>query len=850
MKFMPGLLYLAFTLIGCQNKNDINPGEAKAEVISPENRNRSDPVAVPPDAQFALLQRRLEQGYDEEVARGAEAAYRATEKSAPIWAWKFRILQARATIRMFQFSAALDLLKIEPPPGLPIEEFARKEIVSADALCWMGKHQEGVAALKRAKPLLPAASVNPILNAEWLFFRGKCEPFTSEAARNSYEQARRLAHGRDKYIEASAEGNLAFRLSQLQRFDESIDHLKEVLALAKEMGSPLQEELTLGYLAQNYYQLGQYQKAEDYARRSEKIAENLGRIDDQVRHLIDVGLNEMSQLRYAEAEQDYLKAISLARKNYDKKDADAKAISDEIIARSLNDLTVIELLRQALDKAEDYSRQAATLKMEDDALLNWKLSRIDLALARKDFPAAETALMQLVEAKPQKFLQLWPAQERLALMYEMKGELASAEKYYRMAIATAVAASAKLNRLEYKASLLGNLPFYLNYIDFLVRNNQPLQALQVAEIARVRALAKELPSNLPIQDAAAWLSNIQSGLKRSGKKVLAYWQGKTELYIWLVTADQVKFVHQATAAPQLKRLTASYQKDIQLHKKVDESAAAAKLYELLVQPVESLIPKGSSVVIIADGSLYDINFESLVVPGAAPHYWIEDVRLENAISLNQAVKSARQRPHYKKEMLAVGAPIQVSEEFPALLYAPEEIEGVTKPFPPSRIQIFKAEHATPHAFVTGNPEDYRYIHFVAHGTTVPLEPLDSAIILSRDDDNSYKLYASDIAHLKHPIQAELVTISSCKSGAGTSDISWPMGLSWAFLRAGARHVVAALWEVDDAATPQLMEQFYAELAKGKNTGDALRDAKLAMLHTRGRHKIPYYWASLQLYAGS
>jgi CHAT domain-containing protein len=852
IKFVPGLLYVAVILSGCNSKDVINPREAKAEVTSPEDRNRSDSVVAPLDAQFALLQHKLEQGYYEEVAAGADEAYRATEKSAPIWAWKFRLLQARATMRTLQSSAALDLLKIEPPPGLPIEEFARKEIVSAEALCSLGKHQEGIAALNRAKPLLPAASVNPVLNAEWLLFRGKCDPlpFTSEAARNSFEQARRLAHGRDKYIEALAEGNLAFRLSQLQRFDESIDHSKEVLALAKGMGSPLLEELTLGYLGQNYYELGEYQKAEQYARGSEKIAEDLGRIDHQARHLIDMGSDEMCQSRYVEAEEDFLKAISLARKNYDKKDAGAKAISDDIIARSLNHLTWIELSRQALDRAEDYSRQAATLKMGDDELLNWKLFRIDLALARKEFPVAQALLTQLVSAKPQDFQQLWQAQVRLARMYELKGEVASAEKYYRMAIAAAVGASAKLNDREYKASLLGNLPIYDICIEFLVRINQPLEALQVAEIGRARALAKELPSNLPIQDTAAWLANIQSGLKRSGKMALAYWEGVNELYIWLVTADQVKFLHQADAVPQLKRLAASYQKEIQLHEKIDESPAAAKLYELVVQPVESLIPKGASVVIVAHGSLYDINFESLVVPGAAPHYWIEDVRLENAISLNQAVKSAGPIPHYKKEMLAVGAPIQVSEEFPALLYAPEEIEGVTKPFPPSRRQIFRAEQATPHAFVAGNPEDYRYIHFVAHGTNVPLEPLESAIILSRDDDNSYKLYARDIANLKHPIQAELVTISSCKSGASTSDIGWPMGLSWAFLHAGARHVIAALWEVDDAATPQLMEQFYAELAKGKNAGEALRDAKLGMLHASGRHKIPFYWASLQLYAGS
>ena len=154
-------------------------------------------------------------------------------------------------------------------------------------------------------------------------------------------------------------------------------------------------------------------------------------------------------------------------------------------------------------------------------------------------------------------------------------------------------------------------------------------------------------------------------------------------------------------------------------------------------------------------------------------------------------------------------------------------------------------------FRSGNPETYRYIHIVAHGTKIALEPMDSAIILSPDADHSYKLYARDIANLKHPLQAEVVTITSCDS-AGTSinDLGGPIGLMWAFMHAGAHQVVAALWKVDDAATPQLMDQFYRELAKGKAASEALRNAKLAMLRARGPHRQPFYWAAFQLYSRS
>jgi CHAT domain-containing protein len=159
------------------------------------------------------------------------------------------------------------------------------------------------------------------------------------------------------------------------------------------------------------------------------------------------------------------------------------------------------------------------------------------------------------------------------------------------------------------------------------------------------------------------------------------------------------------------------------------------------------------------------------------------------------------------------------------------------------------ESATPDSYFAAQPQNYRYIDFVTHGTAVPLSPLDSAIILSPEKDTSYKLYARDI--IKKPIHAEIVTVSACY-GAGDRTYSGEglVGLAWAFMRAGAHHVVAALWEAEDAVTPTLMDDFYTGLKSGKSAADALRDAKLKMLKANDLNARPYYWASLQLYTGS
>jgi CHAT domain-containing protein len=74
-----------------------------------------------------------------------------------------------------------------------------------------------------------------------------------------------------------------------------------------------------------------------------------------------------------------------------------------------------------------------------------------------------------------------------------------------------------------------------------------------------------------------------------------------------------------------------------------------------------------------------------------------------------------------------------------------------------------------------------------------------------------------------------------------------MGLTRVFLYAGARSVVVSLWDVNDAATAELMRRFYQGLKSGLPKDTALRRAKLAL--ARGSNEAwrsPYYWAPFVL----
>ena len=139
---------------------------------------------------------------------------------------------------------------------------------------------------------------------------------------------------------------------------------------------------------------------------------------------------------------------------------------------------------------------------------------------------------------------------------------------------------------------------------------------------------------------------------------------------------------------------------------------------------------------------------------------------------------------------------------------------------------------------------------MAHAVASSQVPLDSAVILSpQENKDSFKLYARDI--IQHSLRARLVTVSACY-GAGTRSYNGEglIGLSWAFLRAGARNAIGALWEVNDASTPQLMDYFYAELQKGRSPDVGLRTANSSLLRSNKILKKPFYWAPLQLYGTS
>jgi tetratricopeptide (TPR) repeat protein len=146
-------------------------------------------------------------------------------------------------------------------------------------------------------------------------------------------------------------------------------------------------------------------------------------------------------------------------------------------------------------------------------------------------------------------------------------------------------------------------------------------------------------------------------------------------------------------------------------------------------------------------------------------------------------------------------------------------------------------------------EEFRVIHFATHAIADSQDPALAMLALSQLDaagnpiDGTLRSY--DIREWR--LNADLVVLSGCETALGRElDGEGPMGLSHAFLRSGARSVVASLWKVPDSSTAVLMREFYRQLLVNKQDApSALLIAQQTIRHQK-RWSDPYYWAGFQL----
>ena len=358
---------------------------------------------------------------------------------------------------------------------------------------------------------------------------------------------------------------------------------------------------------------------------------------------------------------------------------------------------------------------------------------------------------------------------------------------------------------------------------------------------------------------------------------------KVDAYLGLLGVDAGRGVALVDGPPIS---VASYREDA-------AREASRQLYRMLVAPVEERLPLGSSrpLVIVPHRGLWLLPFAALEDSSGVP--FGERAPLTYAASETSWCLTARpERPADHRDVRAwvLGNP---RTPLPTL-GCQQELR--LDPLPGAEAEareVARILGPRSHVFVGAQADRMRLeawhsaatvVHLATHGMACPSDPFSSFVALSpldqgqvlfdpvarrlsvrgdpRDPVTLEGLSDADATGFpggrsihfpglleartvvgRFRLGADLVTLSACQSGLGRALGQGTIGLTRAFLAAGARTVLVSLWKVDDRATRELMTAFYREYIRHGNKALALQRA---MRHTRGRFPEPRLWAAFTL----
>jgi CHAT domain-containing protein/predicted negative regulator of RcsB-dependent stress response len=291
---------------------------------------------------------------------------------------------------------------------------------------------------------------------------------------------------------------------------------------------------------------------------------------------------------------------------------------------------------------------------------------------------------------------------------------------------------------------------------------------------------------------------------------------------------------------------------------------ARKLFVALLAPANRFLERNSRLIIIPDDCLFEIPFEALLAGDSGPTARWKDCLF---LAKSHLVSYAPSGAVYLKlrggapssgaiDLLAVGDPAYGAAGDSAagrpaagpplrrLAHSRDEIEGIGSNYKADKRLLSLGEEAT-EAGLKARLRELRpnVIHLAAHGIVDPVNPAASCIALLSDSAAGEDGFLHTLEILALPIDARLVTLSACESARGRIGRGeGVVGLSRAFLAAGASCVVSSLWAVSDESTSLLMRAFYKSMISGKRSAvAALNEARLELMRTSG-YEHPFYWA--------
>jgi CHAT domain-containing protein/Flp pilus assembly protein TadD len=654
----------------------------------------------------------------------------------------------------------------------------------------------------------------------------------------------------DQPAQMRAMNSLGNIYTYLGQYDLAIAQYQSSLALAQRLPDESHHSKVLGNLGVVYSYLGDYDKAlaqyDLSLKRQQQQQDTLG----QSTTLLNLGNVKQAQGQFQTAIQFYRQALQLAKPN-----------QDMVRTRqALNNLGLAFDHLRDYKQAIDYLTQSLHLAQASQDIVTQTAAWNNLGhafLGDKQFDQAEIALRQAVQLRDQ-LRQGLSDRQQISL--------------FDTQVAT-------YNLLQ----------------QVLIAQQQPESALEASEQGRAQAFAKQLAQHRaaldrsriakPIANLAPNIAQIKQVAQRQQITIVEYallpddafqFQGKQRarsagLYIWVVQPtgkvhfryvdltflwkEQQDFKHLVAAARcTIKRsadpkvcgpILTSLRQAFPPRDEQPYNPALQQLHELLITPIADLLPSNpdQTVVFVPQENLFVLPFAAL--QDRQGRYLIERHTLVHAPSIQVLnLAAARQIDRPNPTALIVGNPVMPQRlnlatnqtaHLAPLPFAEVEAIAIAKQL---KVPVLTQAAATKPQVMAQMPQA-KLIHLATHGLLDDLRDsgIPGAIALAPTPGNDGFLTSDEIAQLQ--LQADLVVLSACNTGEGTISGDGVIGLSRAFMTAGASRVMVSLWQVPDDSTAELMQHFYRDRQRLTQDAQALRSA---MLETMKSYPEPLNWA--------
>ena len=299
-----------------------------------------------------------------------------------------------------------------------------------------------------------------------------------------------------------------------------------------------------------------------------------------------------------------------------------------------------------------------------------------------------------------------------------------------------------------------------------------------------------------------------------------------------------------------------------------DQTISRELFDLLLGPVADSLCKLKHLIIVPDGCLSLLPFESLVpslpngeafTPVSKPNYLVETVEVSYALAATLLCSRESLEmtpikaflgignpkgdvPLDNRQILKIGSASSTEEgQLVSLPGAQREVERISEIIG-RRADLLTGKRAKRLA-VKSSAGQYCVLHFATHAKYDGRRPMWSGLFLAPGDERSQNDVLRAFEFFNLDLNASLVVMSGCNTGrmegGGPDD-----GLVRALQFSGVPAVVASLWTVRDDAALSFMESFYTSLRHGDTKSAALRRAKLELI--RAGKTDPFYWAGFVL----